>query len=316
MRRDSRKDQGTAMCERFFAVRYSSTAPDAFSRVRISLYRHSKGKETFIRGDSNGGDTTQNNDDDDMPCQVCEKSLAVQMPHGLCVHERQPLVTLNRNELRKYMLDRMLSSNMPLPRWYRLYAESSNWFMGWDTPTYKRGPKRNIRKANMNTTKTEFPKNVSDDSPMWLKYCRKCYKLYEVFVLLEMCVHKRFIIVSLVNPSDADRANASLYCETITTTRTNETQSNVQSVAEDTDSDMNKSAGNMGRELGVSESGHEDNVRVFNGVPSTENSIVIKTEKAHDLASTCKNDLRNETNVEMMTDTLGIGTGGTWCGQW
>ena len=256
VRRDSIKYQGMTMSERFIAVRYSSTVTDASSRVRISLYRYSKGKETFIRGDSSAGDSTQNNDDDDddddTPCQVCEKTLGVQMPAGLCVHERQPLVTLNKNELRKYMLDRMLSSNMPLPRWYRLYTESSNWFMGWNTPKYKREPKRNINKANRNTTKTKFSKNISDNSPIWLKYCRKCYKLYEVFVLLEMCVHKRFIIVSLVNPSDADRANASMYCETITTTN-----------VEDSDPTMNKSTGNVDMELGTSESCREDNVRGF-----------------------------------------------------
>ena len=45
---------------------------------------------------------------------------------------------------------------------------------------------------------------------------------------------------------------------------------------------------------------------VFNGVPSTENSIVIKAEKVHDLTSTCKNDKQNETNVKVMTDTLEI----------
>ena len=93
VRTDSRKGQGTALSENFFAVRYSPSRSEALGRVRISLYRYSKGKETFIRSDSIGDDCTQNNDDDDdMPCQVCEKTLGVQLPHGLCVHERQPLV--------------------------------------------------------------------------------------------------------------------------------------------------------------------------------------------------------------------------------
>ena len=195
--------------------------------------------------------------------------------------------------------------------------------MGWDTPARKRGRKSNMNvtwnsrddrfglvlgrsqktthrmnnsKTNRKTTtKTKFPKNVSDNSPLWLKYCRKCYKLYDVFVLLEMCVHKRFIIVSLVNPSDADRANASFYSETITTT--NESQSTVQSIVADSDPNMNKSAENVGMELGRSTS-----VSVFNSVPSTENSIVIKREEIHDLTSVCTSDVQNETNVEMVTD--------------
>ena len=325
MRRDSRKDQETTQSERFFAIRYSSTGSDAFGRVRISLCRYSRGRNTFIRSDSSGQDSTEN--DEDVPCQVCEKALRVQLPHGLCVHERQPLVTLNRNELRKYMLNRMLTGDMPLPRWYRVYAEGSNWFMGWDTPARTRGPKRNmtvtcssrddrfglvlgrsqkthrrnISKTNRRTTKTKFPRNVSDNSPLWLKYCRKCYKLYDVFVLLEMCVHKRFIIVSLVNPSDADRANASLYCETITT---NETQPCVQSVTEGPNPNINRSVGSVGTELGPSASGQDDNVTVFNRVPSAGNSVVIKTEQIHDLTSVGTNDFQNETDVEMMADPV------------
>ena len=69
---------------------------------------------------------------------------------------------------------------------------------------------------------------------------------------------------------------------------------------------MNRSVGNVGTELGASASGQDDDVTVFNRVPSAENSIVIKTEQIHDLTSISTNDFQNDADVEMMADPVGF----------
>ena len=202
--------------------RITGIPPLRTNQVLLSPMRYSKGKKSLIlkglHHDNNGSL------DRFSSCTICEYQLRVHMPPGICILKRQPIVTLRRDELQNYMMKYAFSSGAPIPHWYRKHVQKH-----WVIREKRRG--HELAHVRMGRKKEEFPfmllkphvnpqfnqkrttsagsmkipkfrraTNLSDDSPVWLKYCRKCYKFYEVFVLREECVHKRYIIVSLVNP--------------------------------------------------------------------------------------------------------------------
>ena len=183
-------------------------------QVLISSRRYSRGKKILTFNGSH-----RNNGTLDMwsSCVECENQLMVHMPPGICVLKRQPVVTLRRDALQNYMRSYAMVSNRPLPNWYRMWYRKNPQMVNMipkktvfcfnvsnqrvkqrQRKSAATVQKRKVQKVRARTATVRWTTNMY--SPIWEKYCRNCYKLYdEVFVLREECIHKRFIIVSLVN---------------------------------------------------------------------------------------------------------------------